>query len=88
MGGRRLRPHERLSSHLGVAPGAVSILALVNDTACAVELVIDRDVWSAGAVLAHPLVNTATLVLPLEGLQRFLRDCAHEPRVIDVPVAS
>lgn len=86
--GLMLASDERLSSHLGVTPGAVSILALVNDTALAVELIIDRDVWSAGAVLAHPLVNTATLALPLEGLQRFLRDCGHEPRVIDVPVAS
>ena len=86
--GLMLASDERLLSHLGVTPGAVSILALVNDTAGAVELLIDRDVWSASAVLAHPLVNTATLVLPHDGLQRFLRDCAHEPRVIDVPVAS
>ena len=38
-------------------------LALVNDTAGAVEFVIDRTLWEAAAIQAHPLVNTATTVL-------------------------
>ena len=33
---------DRLLRHLGIAPGSVSLLALVNDTARAVEFVIDR----------------------------------------------
>ena len=33
---------ERLLKHLGVTPGSVSLLALVNDVAHAVEFVIDR----------------------------------------------
>ena len=86
--GLMLASDERLAKHLGVTPGSVSIVALMNDTANAVELVVDRDVWSAGVVLAHPLVNTATVALPLEGLKKFLADCAHEPRVVDLPAAS
>src|SRR2546423_11503842 len=49
---------ERLRQHLGIAPGSVSLLALVNDTARAVEFVIDCRLWNADAVHAHPLVNT------------------------------
>lgn len=76
---------ERLLRHLGVAPGAVSLLALRNDVAGAVEFVIDRALWEAAAVQAHPLVNTATLVLSHADLAKFLAATGHEPRVVDVP---
>ena len=76
---------ERLRQHLGIAPGSVSLLALVNDTARAVELVIDCRLWNADAVHAHPLVNTATMVLPHAELERFLAATGHSPRIIEVP---
>ncbi|HVN35227.1 MAG TPA: prolyl-tRNA synthetase associated domain-containing protein [Casimicrobiaceae bacterium] len=76
---------ERLQKYLGIAPGSVSLLALVNDEALAVEFVIDRALWEADAVHAHPLVNTATMVLSHADLERFLAATRHAPRVIDVP---
>ncbi|MEO5732198.1 MAG: prolyl-tRNA synthetase associated domain-containing protein [Rubrivivax sp.] len=85
--GLMLASDERLLQHLGVTPGAVSVLALVNDVDHAVELVVDRDIWSAAAILAHPLVNTATLVVPRDGLERLLRDSGHEPLVLELPQA-
>src|ERR1043165_8485017 len=60
---------ERLRRHPGVTPGSVSLLALVHDQAHSVELVIDRQLWDADAVHAHPLVNTATLVVPHDALE-------------------
>jgi Ala-tRNA(Pro) deacylase len=79
---------ERLHRHLGLTPGAVSLLGLVNDTARAVEFVIDRSLWEADAVQAHPLVNTATMVVAHADLERFLAATGHAPRVIDVPAAK
>ena len=79
---------ERLQSHLGLTPGAVSLLGLVNDDARAVEFVIDRALWEADAVHAHPLVNTATMVVLHADLERFLAATGHAPRVIDVPAAA
>ena len=79
---------ERLQNHLGVRPGSVSLLALVSDEALAVEFVIDRSLWEADAVHAHPLVNMATMVLTRADLERFLAATRHVPRVFDVPVAS
>jgi Ala-tRNA(Pro) deacylase len=76
---------ERLMKHLGVTPGSVSLLALVNDPDGGVEFVIDRALWEAPAVHAHPLRNDATLVLAHADLQRFLAATGHTPRVIDVP---
>lgn len=78
---------ERLAKHLGITPGSVSLLALVNDTAQAVEFVIDRELWEAPAVQAHPLTNDATMVIPHADLERFLAAVDHVPRVVDVPAA-
>src|SRR5881227_524727 len=75
---------ERLMRHLGITPGSVSLLALVNDAAHAVEFVIDRRLWDADAVHAHPLVNNATLVIPHVQLERFLAATGHSVRIIDV----
>ena len=79
---------ERLSRHLGITPGSVSLLALFNDRAHAVEFVIDRALWQADAVHAHPLVNTATTVLAHADLERFLAATGHAARVVDVPRAE
>jgi Ala-tRNA(Pro) deacylase len=79
---------DRLMKHLGVTPGSVSLLALVNDSAHAVELVIDRRLWEAEAVHAHPLVNTATLVIRHAELERFLAATGHAARIVEVPGRS
>ncbi len=76
---------ERLLRHLGVTPGSVSLLALVNDTARVVELVVDRRIFEADAVHAHPLANDATLVIAQSDLRRFLAATGHAARVLDVP---
>ena len=76
---------ERLMKYLGVTPGSVSLLALVNDSAHAVEFVIDRILWEADAVHAHPLVNDATMVIPHAELERFVAATGHAMRIIEVP---
>jgi Ala-tRNA(Pro) deacylase len=79
---------DRLLRHLGITPGSVSLMALVNDTANAVEFVIDRTLWEAAAVQAHPLRNDATMVIAHADLERFLAATRHVPRVIDLPGQS
>jgi Ala-tRNA(Pro) deacylase len=76
---------ERLRKHLGIEPGSVSLLALINDPARAVQFVIDRTLWEAASVQAHPLRNDATMILVHADLERFLMATGHAPRVIDVP---
>jgi Ala-tRNA(Pro) deacylase len=75
---------ERLRQHLGVEPGAVTVLGLVNDAEHAVELYVDKDVWSAPSVHAHPLRNDATLVIAHDGLVAFLAATGHKPSVVTV----
>ena len=76
----------RLKHFLGVEPGAVSVLALMRDTETKVELVIDKHIWQADVIQAHPLVNTETLVLEKKELQRFLKITGHIPKIMNIPV--
>lgn len=77
---------ERLKQFLGVEPGAVSVLALMRDLETKVELIIDKHIWQADAIQAHPLINTETLVIERQELQRFLKITGHIPKIINVPM--
>ncbi len=79
---------ERLLRFLGVTPGSVTILGLVNDRDRAVDVVIDRVVWDHSRWRAHPLVNTATLILERSGVEAFLAATGHTARVVDVPARA
>jgi Ala-tRNA(Pro) deacylase len=70
---------------LGVTPGAVSMLALVNDRAHRVSLVIEASLWEAEAIQCHPLENTATLVIARENIARFLDSIGHTPSLLALP---
>ena len=63
---------------LGLTPGAVTVLALINDTDHRVQLWIDSQIWQYANFLCHPMVNTATLVLTKGDLERFLEHTGHE----------
>ena len=76
---------ERLERYLGVTPGAVSLLALINDTQNAVEVLIDRDLWQGTEIQAHPLVNTATLVMAVADMEKFIISSGHSIQFVDVP---
>lgn len=73
---------ERLAKYLGVTAGSVTILGLAHPGARDVELIIDEDVWTGAPVRAHPMVNTATLLLPRSAVERFLAVTGHTPRFV------
>ena len=64
-------------------PDRVSLLALCNDAGGAVEFVIDRALWAAPALQAHPLINTATLILSHADLEHFVAATGHSPQIVD-----
>lgn len=75
----RFASEENLKRLLGVTRGAVTMMGLANDTGHQVELWIDAGIWGSENFLSHPLVNTATLVLPKAELERFFDFTGHEP---------
>jgi Ala-tRNA(Pro) deacylase len=74
---------DRLMAHLGVLPGAVTPLALINDRQHLVEPVLDRAVLGNGPVNCHPLTNDMTLALDPGDLLRFIEACGHHPQILD-----
>jgi Ala-tRNA(Pro) deacylase len=79
---------ERLKRHLGVEPGSVTPLALINDDSRSVQLALDRGLVDGhGApVNVHPLVNTMTTALAAADLLRFFEATGHAPRWLDFPL--
>lgn len=69
---------------LGVPPGSVTALALLNDHARRVCVVVDRRLMGYERINCHPLVNTATASLARDDLIRFMRACGHEPQIADL----
>ena len=73
---------------LGVTPGSVTALALINDTRRRVRFVLDRALAEAAVVNFHPLTNTATTSLDQAGLRRFFQALGVEPLVVDFVTLS
>lgn len=65
---------------LGVKPGAVTVLGLMNDPDRDVTLAIDKDLLKDETIGCHPCVNTSTLKIRISDLlEIFLRKTGHSP---------
>ena len=78
----------RLQKYLGIEPGAVSLLAVYNDSENQVEIVLDDSFDAVAAFQCHPLVNTITLVVARPDLERFFEATGHRVRFVAVPRRS
>lgn len=68
---------------LGVAPGSVSILALMNDAENRVQLLIDADVLKDDFIGCHPCRNTSSIKLrTFDLLEKFLPTVSHQPVIV------
>jgi len=74
---------ERLEAHLGIAPGCLSLLAILKDAEGKVELAVDKDVWSSQKILCHPWVNTTTLIIPTEHVRRMFSEMERKAAILD-----
>ena len=68
---------------LGVRPGSVTALGLINDTDHRVSFVLDQALWDADIVNFHPLTNTATTALEQIAFRKVLALIGREPVVVD-----
>jgi Ala-tRNA(Pro) deacylase len=74
---------ELLYEVLGIRPGAVSPLAVVNDDARRVLVVLDQAMLRVDPLNYHPLTNEMTTAIGPQGLIAFLRASGYQPTVID-----
>ena len=79
---------DRLMRYLGVIPGAVTPLAVINDAQGEVKMVLDKALTGAGTVNCHPLVNNMTTRLSAPDLMRFLEASGHKPEILDFDALS
>ena len=79
----RFASEDELSSLLGLIPGAITPLGVLNDAEHHVKFFLDR-AFADGLVGVHPNDNTATLWLRAEDLIRVVRDHGDEIEYIDL----
>lgn len=69
---------EHMMKYLGVTPGSVSVLGLINDNDNEVSLIIDEDLLSDEYIGCHPYINTATLKIKTNDIiNKFLPSTGH-----------
>jgi len=73
-----------LRETLGVEPGAVTPLAVMNDWDCRVSVVLDADLLRHEALNCHPLRNTMTTSIATRDLLKFLEATRHSPRIVEL----
>lgn len=70
--GLRFADATLLMNHLGVEPGSVTPLALINDKTGVVNVIIDATLLKQEYLQIHPLKNSATVVITPTDLLQFL----------------
>ena len=74
---------ESLDEILGVKPGAVSPLGLVNDKEKRCRVVLDKAFFDHAQMNFHPLDNSLTVSIAPGDLLHFLKHTGHEPIILD-----
>ena len=78
-------PPEMMLEMLGTIPGCASILSVLKDKDCRVNLVIDRDVISAPDFASPDCTTTGYIKLnTADVLEKFLPETGHTPTIIEV----
>lgn len=83
-GGLSFGSPDALMEMLGIRPGAVSVLALVNDKTNRVNLFIDSRLANAVAINCHPLCNELTTSLSQSAFAKFLSTMGREANYVEL----
>ena len=75
---------DQMREVLGVEPGSVTPLGVLNDTQARITVVLDAALMAHDLINAHPLTNTMTTAMARDDLLRFLRATGHEPLIVAV----
>lgn len=72
-------PAEYMEEYLKIAPGAVSVMGLMNDRDNKVQLLMDKEVLESEYMGCHPCVNTSSLKLKtVDVVEKFLPFTKHD----------
>ena len=77
---------EDMERLIGILPGSVTPLAMINAMPGSVTVVLETGLAQADRINVHPLRNTATVGLAGGDTLRLLRHWGHAPIVAQIPV--
>lgn len=76
---------EFMEEFMGLTPGSVTVLGLMNDKDCRVRLLIDREIAESEYIGCHPCINTSSLKLRTKDvLEKFLPYIKHEYMMVEL----
>lgn len=81
----RFAEAEDLLSILGLTPGSVSPLGLINDKEHKTVFYVEETVWNASEICCHPNINTETLQIPQESFRRLIEGTKCEKIIMKMP---
>ena len=77
---------EDMERLLGVTPGSVSLLGLMNDREGKVRLLVDKDLPGDEYFGCHPCINTSSLRLAMRDVhEKLLPALGHAPTFVELP---
>ncbi len=74
---------ERLMKYLGVIPGAVTPLSVINDKDVVVTAVLDKALLEKDPLHFHPCKNNMTTTISADGLLKYMEAYHNKPLVVD-----
>ena len=74
---------ERLMLYLGVIPGAVTPLSVINDKDVVVTAVLDKALLAKDPLHFHPCDNCKTTTISADGLLKYMQAYHNDPMIID-----
>ena len=73
---------EELKKELNLIPGSVSIFGMIYSKS--VFLILDKELWNSKKVGFHPNINTSTIVVDHENLEKFFNTIKSKKEIIDL----
>ncbi|MBE1292319.1 MAG: prolyl-tRNA synthetase associated domain-containing protein [Rhodobacteraceae bacterium] len=84
VGGLSFGSADRLMQNLGVRPGAVTPLAMINGAEAGVRFFIDAAAKDADKIYMHPLVNDRTVAMDVSDLWVFFAKIGVTPEMLSM----
>ena len=75
---------ERLMKYLKLEPGSVTPLSVINDETNEVEVVFDEELKKEKLLGVHPCVNTSTILLSPDELEKYIKSNNNKLKYIKI----
>ncbi len=79
---------DQMRAILGIEPGALTPLAIINDSNRLVTVAIDATLMTAEQLNFHPLVQTMSIGLRPADLAAFVASCGRQALIVDLSTSA